>query len=83
MVGVQRDGLVGCPQDGRWEVAQESGMRVHVKRPVVSVVGGFRVRARVASLMPEERVQQRTVQQHVDVPVPQIFEECVEVVSLM
>ena len=32
--------------------------------------------------MPQERVQQRTVEQHVDVRVPRVFQGCVEVASL-
>ena len=37
----------------------------------------------VVRVIPQERVQQRTVEQIVDVPVPQVVEEIVEVVQII
>ena len=51
-----------------------------VQRPVEQIV---EQRVEVPKIIPQERVQQRTVEQIVDVPVPQVVEEIVEVAKII
>ena len=51
--------------------------------PIVEEIAGVVHCKPQVGLTPHDRVQQRTVEQHTDIPVPRVFKECIEVVRLV